>query len=80
MSAERSVRSSLGDGTQGGEAAQRAALRFLTRHAGWLLALVVIGAFWIRFYGLDRIVEVNQDEVNPLLAGFRLTQSRFLPG
>ena len=53
--------------------------RILTRYGGRLLILILVVAAWIRFTGLDRIVHSNHDEVNPLLAGFRLTQSSFLP-
>lgn len=63
-----------------GRAAGGALSGFFERRAGWLLILILLGAFWLRVYGLDRIVDSNHDEVNPLLAGFRLTQSRFLPG
>ncbi len=67
-------------GTEGGEEDAGAGIRFLTRRAGWLLIAVLGAAVWIRLYGLGRIVDSNHDEVNPLLAGFRLTQSNFLPG
>ena len=67
-------------GTEGGEEAGGAGIRFLTRRSGWLLIAVLGAALWIRLYGLGRIVDSSHDEVNPLLAGFRLTQSNFLPG
>jgi hypothetical protein len=53
---------------------------FLERYGIWLLVLLLLVAFGLRLFGLDRVVDANHDEVNPLLAGFRLTQARFLPG
>ena len=67
-------------GTERGEEAEGGGRRFLTRRAGWLLTAVLGAALWIRLYGLGRIVDSNHDEVNPLMAGFRLTQSHLLPG
>lgn len=49
----------------------------LVRYGGWILIPFLGTATWIRLTGLGRVINSNHDEINPLLAGFRLTQSHF---